>query len=37
MTSTRLPEIELVHNQGQNTTTSNQRGYQQIKGDEIFQ
>ena len=36
MIGTRLPEIKPVHNQGQNATISNQRGYQQIKGGKIF-
>ena len=37
MISTRLLEIELVHNQEQDTAIFNKRGYQQIKEGKVFQ
>ena len=37
MISTRLLEIEPVHNQEQDTTIFNRRGYQQIKEGKVFQ
>ena len=37
MTSTRLLEVEPAYNQGQDATTSNQKGYKQVKRGDILQ
>ena len=37
MTSIKLLEIEPAYNQGQDIIIFNQKGYQQVKKDEIFQ